>query len=101
MKFQGSMTCLRHLRIVFKLSDLDKTYRKCLQNKITETIANTLITTSNSHLIKKSTSDISKKYFKVVFKTNFQKNLLLLFTYFDSFYLNVAFLSLFTKSFQC
>ena len=68
-------TCLRHLRIVFKLSYLDKTYLRCLQENLTENNCQhthkCLEKISNRRLKNISTSDVSNTSFKNVFKTDF------------------------------
>ena len=73
----GHKTFLRHLLIVYKLSCPEKTYIRCLQDDLTENDCKCthacLGKTSNRHLIKIYTSDISKTSFNDIFKTDFFK----------------------------
>ena len=82
---------LRHLRIAFKLSYLDKTYIRRLKYNLTATnckrAQKCLGKTFNRRLIKMSTYDVPKTSFKDVsqidfFKFQKKRNVLLLFTYF-------------------
>ena len=74
----GRKTSFRHLRMVFKLSYLDKTYITCLQDNLNATNCKRpqkcLLNTSNRHLIQMSTSDVSRRSFKDVFQTDFFKS---------------------------